>query len=333
MFSVTFLFKIFIKSMKTIKQILAVLTIGLSMTIARAQTINCSDLSLLGFGLDPINPGNSLIHILLGGNSMDFITYPYITIVTDCSGDTIATGSINFFGHQGQTVQSYPVTGDITSSCLPISVEFVYGNTNFETDTCTLTLSTLPPALTCNDVYALGIESDQFNTLVNISIQGSGNTYIYNSHISIVTDCMGDTIASGFFGGGQIGLSTQGYPITPVGNTICYPITVGFIYGNTNFETDTCLLTLNAPTAVVESMQMERSISIYPIPSSNKISISTDQKIYEKNYLIYDTKGKVMITGKIVSDNTILDISQLTNGLYFFKIEDNSGEIIKVVKQ
>ena len=63
---------------------------------------------------------------------------------------------------------------------------------------------------------------------------------------------------------------------------------------------------------------MERSISIYPIPSSNKISISTDQKIYEKNYLIYDTKGKVMITGKMVSDNTILDISQLTNGLYFF---------------
>lgn len=304
----------------------------LSITFANAQSISCNDFSILGY--EPDLPGHSILHIRLEGDSMDFISYPYISLVTDCNGDTIATGSLSFFGQMGQTVQSYPVTGDITNTCLPINVEFVFGNTNFETDTCILTLDSLQAPLTCSDFIPLGIQADQFNTLINISMAGTGNSYISNPMISIVTDCVGDTIATGYINSsGQIGLSVQGYPITPLGNTVCYPITVEFLYGNTNFETDTCLLTLNATTGTPESSIVENEISIFPNPASNEITIQSDKWIHKNNYLIYDYQGNLILTGKLISENTFVDISNFSNGMYFLKIDNHFGEIYKLLKQ
>jgi hypothetical protein len=322
------------KAMKILQKTLAFLSICISITFAHAQNINCNDLSILGFGPDAFHSGNTLLHIHLEGDAMDFISYPHVSIVTDCNGDTVATGSMNFFGQTGQSVQSYPVTGDITDACLPITVEFVYGNTNFETDTCILSLSALPAALICGDFIPIDIEADQSNTLVNISMQGTGNTYISNPHITFVTDCTGDTVATGFINSsGQTGLTTQGYPITAPGNSVCYPITVEFIYGNTNFETDTCLLTLNGANGIPESSILENKFSIFPNPASNEITIQTDKALDEKYYHIYDHQGKLILTGKLLSANTIVDIGNFSNGFYLVKTDNHVGEIFKVLKQ
>jgi hypothetical protein len=320
--------------MKKIKTALVSLSILLGSSIAHSQTINCSDFTLLGYGPDPFNPGNSIVHIQFAADSMDFINYPYVSFVKDCNGDTIATGNMNFFGQMGQSVQSYPVIGDITNACLPITVEFIYGNNNFEIDTCAFTLNSLASALTCNDFIPIDIQVDQSNTLINISMQGSSNTYVANSHISIVTDCSGDTIATGFLGSfGQIGLSTQGYPVTQIGNTVCYPITIEFIYINTNFETDTCLLTLNSPTGIIKSPTFKNEYTIYPNPTVNEISINSNHNQSENNYQIFDYKGKLILAGRLNSGNTTIDISGFSNGIYLLKINNNSGETYKIVKE
>lgn len=319
--------------MKKITKWLLFLTILFATTFIKAQIVNCSDFTILNFGPNEFNSGESLIHIRLGADSLTFVSYPYVLAVIDCNGDTIATGNLNFFGQAGQSIQSYPVTNNLSNACLPISVVFVYGNTNLETDTCLLSLNSLPPALSCGDFLPIDILVDQSNTLINISMQGTGNTYISNPRVSFVTDCSGDTIATGFFNSaGQIGLSTQGYPITPLFNMVCYPVTVEFVFGNTNFETDTCSLILNSPTAIVETLQKKESISIYPNPSSDEIIILTKPNIFGKNYLIYDSLGSVIMKGRIVSENIRLQIKHLPVGLYFFKTEDSFAEIIKIIK-
>jgi hypothetical protein len=320
--------------MKTFKQFLSAVSICLSTTFAHAQVFNCSDFSILGYGNDPNIPGNSLIHIYVGGDSLDFISYPYITVVTDCNNDTIATGSMNFFGQIGQTVQSYSVTGDITSACLPISVEFVYGNTNFETDTCVLSLSGLPSPLLCDDFMPIDIQVDQSNTQINITMQGTENSYIFNPSISFVTDCEGDTIATGFINySGQIGLSTQGYPITSTGNSVCYPVIVEFIYVNTNSETDTCFLTLENTNGAPELSIFESNLSIFPNPASNEVTIQTNKALQGKKYFIYDYHGKLILSGKLISENTFIEINKFSNGLYILKIDDHLGEKYNIIKQ
>ena len=323
-----------IKSMKPMKQLLTVLIILLSMSMTNAQTINCSDFSILGFGPDQFNSGNSVVHIHFGGDTIDFIDYPFISVVTDCNGDTIATGNMNFFGQTGQTVQSYPVTGNITNACLPITVEFIYGNINLQIDTCTFSLSSLATALTCNDFVPNGIEADQSNTLINISMQGSTNAFIANPRISTVTDCVGDTIATGFINtSGQIGQSAQGYPITSIGNTICYPITIEFIFENTDFEVDTCFLSLDNSSATSELSFGKGTFSIFPNPMNNEFYIHTNSGKVGTKYLIYDFTGKLMISGMLASENTHIDISNFLAGIYFIKMEDNLGQTFKIVKQ
>lgn len=215
--------------MKKLKTALASLSILLLSSIVNSQTINCSDFTLLGYGPDSLNPGNSVVHIQFAADPMDFINYPYVSFVTDCNGDTIATGNMNFFGQMGQSVQSYPVTGDITNACLPITVEF--------------------------------------------------------------------------------------------------------IYANTNFETDTCLLTLNATIGISESSAFESTYSIYPNPSKNVININSSLNKIGINYFIYDYTGKLILTGRLNSESTAIEISDFSNGIYLLKIGNDFGETFKVVKE
>lgn len=320
--------------MKTLKQTLTSLSILLSTTFANAQAITCDDFSILGIGNDLVNSGSSLVHIKLASEEVNFINYPFISVVMDCNGDTIATGTMVFFGQLGQSVQSYPVNGNIENACLPLTVEFIFGNTNLENDTCFLSLSELQPAVLCSDFTPIGIETDQGNTLINISMQGTETTYIVNPRIRSVIDCTGDTIATGFINSsGQIGQTTQGYPITPFENTVCYPITIELVYGNTNLEIDTCLLTLDGTTGITDLSMVENQYSIFPNPATNQTSIHTDFKQIGSQFCLYDLTGKILLTGKIVSEITTLEMQNFSEGIYFLKIDNSLNKTTKVIKK
>ncbi|MFM7770253.1 MAG: hypothetical protein ACKO8Q_06810, partial [Bacteroidota bacterium] len=188
-----------------------------------AQLVNCDNFSVLGIGTDISNSQTSVVHIQMLGNASDFIDYPAISTVTDCNGDTVATGGLFFFGQLGQSVQSYPVAGSLLNACLPLSIEFVYGNSNGQADTCMLTFNSIVPPVNCVDMSITQIQVDQSNSLFSIALQGSNNTFISNSQITTVTDCNGAVVATGFAGtSGQLGLTTQGYPTTPLSGNICY---------------------------------------------------------------------------------------------------------------
>jgi hypothetical protein len=106
-------------------------------TIAQVQP--CDLLSIQGIEPDTIDVNNTLINIQYAGNEMNFINYPFIPVVWDCNGDTVATGNFFFFGQMGQTTQGYPVTALSDDVCLPITVQFVYGDEQLVNDTCLLT--------------------------------------------------------------------------------------------------------------------------------------------------------------------------------------------------
>lgn len=60
-------------------------------------------------------------------------------------------------------------------------------------------------------------------------------------------------------------------------------------------------------------------VSVYPNPASNLITIQTTHSI--SNVSVYDMQGKNVLN---VNDN-IIDVSNLSNGLYLIKIEDSQG--------
>lgn len=110
-----------------------------SLQCTYAQSITCADFSITNMYPDNFNPGDYQVTIYFNSDQTMFANYPYISVLQDCQGDTIATGSMFYFGQLGQTSQDYPVTPTTTTWCEPVTAILIYGNDLGETDTCLLT--------------------------------------------------------------------------------------------------------------------------------------------------------------------------------------------------
>lgn len=80
----------------------------------------------------------------------------------------------------------------------------------------------------------------------------------------------------------------------------------------------------NTSTALTERI-VSNPISLYPNPTSNELTIDTEQKISEVS--IIDITGKIIM---ITKQNTkTINVSDLSNGLYFIKLSTGERTITK----
>ncbi len=78
------------------------------------------------------------------------------------------------------------------------------------------------------------------------------------------------------------------------------------------------------------------TISVYPNPFSNQITISSanDADINGKTVKLYDVTGRLFITQKITSQKTPINVSNLHPGMYFLRVESgNTSKVFKLIKQ
>lgn len=81
------------------------------------------------------------------------------------------------------------------------------------------------------------------------------------------------------------------------------------------------VLTVNSCTNIDE---IENGISIYPNPASNNITIVNAENA---NVEIINALGQVVYTNENISSNHTIDISNLSNGTYFVKINDSVSKV------
>jgi hypothetical protein len=72
--------------------------------------------------------------------------------------------------------------------------------------------------------------------------------------------------------------------------------------------------------------------SIYPNPSSNWIHINSEQEF--SSFSIYNVSGQQVLCHNLNTDQR-LDISSLSKGMYFLKLENDGQEIetLKLIKE
>jgi hypothetical protein len=73
--------------------------------------------------------------------------------------------------------------------------------------------------------------------------------------------------------------------------------------------------------------------SVYPNPANGQINVMADAKLLGSVYNVYDKVGKVVLFGKINSENTVIDLGNLSGGIYLFSIGDNLKQTFKVIKE
>ena len=89
-------------------------------------------------------------------------------------------------------------------------------------------------------------------------------------------------------------------------------------------------LTLNY-TGINE--QNGNSLTLSPNPTSSKITVKSSLALIGKEFNIYDQLGKVVKSGVITSEETEIDLSNISEGVYLFKAGAEMQETFKIIKQ
>ena len=64
-------------------------------------------------------------------------------------------------------------------------------------------------------------------------------------------------------------------------------------------------------------------IELHPNPVTDKLVLKTSNQMIGANYSIYDYTGKIIYSGIITSQNTIINTSDLNSGIYLINFENN----------
>ena len=93
------------------------------------------------------------------------------------------------------------------------------------------------------------------------------------------------------------------------------------------------LTSVGCQTVGINESSSSNIFSVYPNPVNNQINVKTDAKLLGSVYIVYDNTGKLVLTGKINSENTVIELGDLSNGVYLFSVGENLKQTFKVVKE
>jgi hypothetical protein len=132
-------------------------------------------------------------------------------------------------------------------------------------------------------------------------------------------------------GGNYSGNSVNGNNFnTSIGVGI-YPITYSFTDINGCSASETVnLQVINCPTAGINE-QVSSGIYVYPNPSFGYLIINVSTNNIGSSYILEDSWGHVLKSGKFESLKENWDISNLASGVYQIKLNESS-EVIKLIK-
>jgi hypothetical protein len=86
----------------------------------------------------------------------------------------------------------------------------------------------------------------------------------------------------------------------------------------------------NCNTGLAEENNQPHTISIYPNPASNFITLETQTT--KGIYQLQDITGKILLDGNVNAAMFNLDISALSKGVYFLSLQTNDGLLIKKIE-
>ena len=102
--------------------------------------------------------------------------------------------------------------------------------------------------------------------------------------------------------------------------------TVGTAYGN-----QISFTTSNSTIGISETDFFENPLTIYPNPSNSIITIVVNADLIGSELELLNSEGKFILSEKITENQFVIDLSNLSNGLYFMKFSCVNSIIIKKI--
>ena len=89
-----------------------------------------------------------------------------------------------------------------------------------------------------------------------------------------------------------------------------------------------------SPLSSVNNISQNQSLfTVYPNPAKSQITVKVDALLLGSNYIIYDFTGKSVLSGKIISEDSLIELGNLSGGIYFLSVGENMNQTFKVIKE
>jgi hypothetical protein len=76
----------------------------------------------------------------------------------------------------------------------------------------------------------------------------------------------------------------------------------------------------------------KKMFSVFPNPVSHLLHINSGANLLASTYSLYDFTGKSVLSGKIISENTLLELGDLPEGVYLLIIGSDSRQSCMLIK-
>jgi PKD repeat protein len=162
------------------------------------------------------------------------------------------------------------------------------------------------------------------NPTANFSESISGNTATFTNLSTSINNTL--NYLWNFGDGNTSSIQNPSHTYTTSGT---YTITL--IASNCIFS-DTIIKTIQ----VGITNMIEGSLSnfeFYPNPTTNQMNLKIDSRFIGSVYTVYDNSGRSVLNGKIISENTLIELGDLSKGLYLLCVGENLRQTFKVIKE
>jgi hypothetical protein len=132
-------------------------------------------------------------------------------------------------------------------------------------------------------------------------------------------------------GGSYIGTGVSGSTFNPSVGAGTYTINYNYTDANTCSASASQTVVVNLCTGIEDNTSKNNIISVYPNPAKNILTIDfSNSKNTISHVSIINTLGAQVLNAEITEEKTIINLNNLSNGLYFLQI---GTQIIKFVKE
>lgn len=97
---------------------------------------------------------------------------------------------------------------------------------------------------------------------------------------------------------------------------------------------DTCFTTTNTVQSTTSIGEIiETKAYLYPNPTNGVIYLNTDDSFIGQSFILIDNLGRPVVSGKISSLSTVIEVNNLSKGVYQLNIGDMKKQNFKVIKE
>lgn len=100
-----------------------------------------------------------------------------------------------------------------------------------------------------------------------------------------------------------------------------------------NISDTTNVVFFNILTTEDKQVETDKSFEVFPNPAKSEITIVTSMNHVGLNYYIINVSGVYVLTGKITSLSTVLDINRLPAGVYLVQVGELKRKTFKILKK